>query len=156
MRPLQIGDRPASESSHFGIVFAPLGGTRPHEAAAWDSLAEPLREDAGLYGALDEYGELIGYCCLGEGARPAGLEEDPGLLDVSVVLRPDLRGIGLGALFLRAVCELGRTLHEPEGFRVSAPAADRAAGRVAAALGFVQSGSYATPEAELALFSRLA
>ena len=106
------------------------------------------------YAALGARGEVVGYCCFGDDARVPGLAADEGILDVGGGLRPDLTGIGLGAGFLRAVCELGRELYEPRGYRVVVAAFNRRAQRVAAALGFEQTGFHSTGERDFMLLTR--
>lgn len=99
-----------------------------------------LRPEYEYYAAYAEDGGLVGFCCFGEDARVAGLEEEPGTLDVGAGLRPDLTGIGLGGPFLREACLFGGRLHEPLRFRVTVATFNRRAQLVAAALGFEQSG----------------
>ncbi len=59
--------------------------------------------------ALDESGQLVGFCCFGASARvPAREAADcyrQPALDVGLGLRPDLTGRGLGACFLAAVLQ---------------------------------------------------
>ena len=116
-----------------------------------DNLLDPAYE---YFAALDEHGELVGFCCFGEDARVAGLEEMPGVLDVGGGLRPDLTGVGLGGPFLREVCRFGGELHRPERFRLTVAAFNRRAQLVAAALGFERSWSHETPEREYVLMTR--
>ena len=107
------------------------------------------------FGATDEEGQLVGYCCFGEDARVSGLEEEPGVLDVGAGLRPDLTGIGLGGPFLREVCRLGKDLHNPIRIRVAIASFNRRAQLVASALGFEQEGAHETPEREYVLMGRM-
>jgi len=108
------------------------------------------------FAALSEDGELVGFCCFGEDARVAGLEEEPGVLDVGVGLRPDLTGIGLGGPFLREACRFGGDLHRPLRFRVTVAAFNRRAQMVASALGFEREGMQETDEREFVVMGRVA
>ena len=114
-----------------------------------------LRPEYEYYAALAD-GELVGYCCFGADARVAGLDEEPGVLDVGAALRPDLTGIGLGGPFLREVCRLGGDVHDPIRFRVVIAAFNRRAQMVAAALGFEREGAHETDEREYVLMTRAA
>lgn len=73
----------------------------PGPWAVYDSLEAP-RPDEGYWAVCDAAGRLVGFCCLGDAARPAGLDAAPGTLDVAIGIRPQIAGQGWGA-------ELGRT-----------------------------------------------
>lgn len=56
----------------------------------------------GYWAVVEDEGtteRLVGFVCLGEDARVAGLSEVDGTLDVGVGMRPDLVGQGRGAAF---------------------------------------------------------
>ena len=108
------------------------------------------------YAAFGDDDELVGYCCFGEDARVPGLEEEAGVLDVGVGLRPDLTGIGLGGPFLREVCRFGGELREPVRFRVAIADFNRRAQLVASALGFEREGLHQTEERKFVLMGRMA
>ncbi|HYH50710.1 MAG TPA: GNAT family N-acetyltransferase [Acidimicrobiia bacterium] len=72
----------------------------PGPWAVYDSPEAP-RPDEGYWAVCDAAGRLIGFCCLGDAARPVGLDACPGTLDVAIGIRPELAGHGWGA-------ELGR------------------------------------------------
>jgi [ribosomal protein S18]-alanine N-acetyltransferase len=72
----------------------------PGPWAVYDSLQTP-RPDEGYWAVCDAADRLVGFCCLGDAARPAGLDPTPGVLDVAIGLRPELTGQGWGG-------ELGR------------------------------------------------
>jgi RimJ/RimL family protein N-acetyltransferase len=121
-----------------------IAGWRYDEPYSLYDAADPnqlLRSDYEYYAATAEEGELVGFCCFGADARVAGLEEEPGVLDVGGGLRPDLTGIGLGGPFLREVCAFGRRLHEPQRFRVAIAEFNERAQMVASALGFERADS---------------
>ncbi len=134
-----------------------IAGWRYDEPYSVYSADEPERlfnSEYEYYAALGDEGELVGYCCFGEDARVAGLEEEPGVLDVGGGLRPDLTGVGLGGPFLREVCRFGGELHDPTRFRVTMAAFNRRAQLVASALGFERAGIHETPEREYLLMTR--
>ena len=115
---------------------------------------ELLRSDYEYYAATAEEGELVGFCCFGADARVAGLEGEPGTLDVGGGLRPDLTGIGLGGPFLREVCAFGGRLHEPLRFRVVIAEFNERAQMVASALGFERSDSLTVDGRPFVVMSR--
>ncbi|HEX9416859.1 MAG TPA: GNAT family N-acetyltransferase [Gaiellaceae bacterium] len=126
----------------------------PYSVYNADDPERLLSSEYEYYAAVGDEGELVGYCCFGEDARVAGLEEEPGVLDVGGGLRPDLAGVGLGGPFLREVCRFGTELHDPTRFRVTVAAFNRRAQLVASALGFERTGVHETPEREYVLMTR--
>lgn len=126
----------------------------PYSVYNADDAARLLSPDYEYYAAVGDEGELVGYCCFGEDARVAGLDEKPGMLDVGGGLRPDLTGVGLGGPFLREVCRFGGELHDPTHFRVTVAGFNRRAQLVASALGFARAGVHGTPEREYVLMTR--
>jgi len=72
----------------------------PGPWAVYDALEAP-QPDEGYWAVCDAAGTLTGFCCLGDAARPVGLDPAPGALDVAIGINPELAGRGLGA-------ELGR------------------------------------------------
>ena len=136
-----------------------IAGWRYEEPYALYDVRDPddlLRSEYEYYAVLSEEGELVGYCCFGEDARVAGLDEEPGVLDVGGGLRPDLTGIGLGGPFLRAVCRFGIDLHAPVRLRLAVADFNRRAQLVAAALGFERDAAHATEERAYVLMTRAA
>lgn len=150
-----------------GFAFRELTRADAHDIAGWeydepysvynsDDAERLLSSEYEYYAAVADEGELVGYCCFGEDARVAGLEEEPGTLDVGGGLRPDLTDLGLGGPFLREVCRFGGELHHPARFRVTVAAFNRRAQLVASALGFERVGVHGTPEREFVLMMRQA
>lgn len=70
----------------------------------YDALEAP-QADEGYWAVCDSAGRLVGFCCLGAAARPAGLEAAPGKLDVAIGMKPELTGQGLGTELGRAAVE---------------------------------------------------
>jgi ribosomal-protein-alanine N-acetyltransferase len=64
-------------------------------------------------------GELIGYFCVGDEARVAGLDEQSGVADVGVAMRPDLRARGDTEAFGTAVLTHARQLTGSDRFRAT-------------------------------------
>jgi RimJ/RimL family protein N-acetyltransferase len=128
----------------------------PYSLYDIDDPARLLSAEYEYYAAFGDDGELVGYCCFGEDARVPGLEEEAGVLDVGVGLRPDLTGIGLGGPFLREVCRFGGDLHEPVRFRVAIADFNRRAQLVASALAFEREGLHETEERKFVLMGRMA
>ena len=67
----------------------------PGAWAVYDALETP-QPDQGYWAVCDTDDRLVGFCCLGDAARPAGLDAAPGVLDVAIGIRPELTGHGLG------------------------------------------------------------
>lgn len=67
----------------------------PGPWAVYDALETP-RPDEGYWAVCDDTDRLVGFCCLGDAARPVGLDPDRGALDVAIGVRPELTGRGLG------------------------------------------------------------
>src|SRR5688572_16931390 len=68
----------------------------PGPWAVYDALEAP-RPDESYWAVCDADDRLVGFCCLGDCARPVGLEADPAFLDVAIGVRPELTGHGLGS-----------------------------------------------------------
>jgi ribosomal-protein-alanine N-acetyltransferase len=64
-------------------------------------------------------GELTGYFCVGEEARVAGLAAQPGVVDLGVAMRPDLRARGDTAAFGATVLTQARSLTGSDRFRAT-------------------------------------
>lgn len=100
-----------------------------------DAIAEPP-PDEGYWAVVDANDELVGYCCLGDAARPAGLAESAGHLDVAIGLRPDLTGRGWSEELGRVAVDYARSVRNGRGLR-TAVAEDNAPGlRAARTAGF--------------------
>lgn len=116
----------------------------PGPWAVHDALEAP-RDDEGYWAVEDARGELVGYACFGQAARPPGLPAAPGMLDVVLGLRPDLIGRGLSPEFARAVVARAREVAADRGLR-TVVAIDNIPGRRAAeAAGFKVTGAYEVP-----------
>ena len=110
--------------------------SRPGPWALHDEAAEPP-PDEGYWAVVNEADDLVGYCCLGDAARPVGLAAAPDRLDVAIGLRPDLTGRGLSDELGRVAVDYARSVSAGRGLRC-AVAADNAVGlHAASGVGFV-------------------
>jgi ribosomal-protein-alanine N-acetyltransferase len=146
-----------------GFTFRELTRADADEIAGWRyrepySLYDGRDPDRLLeytyFAGLDEDGVVVGFCCFGEDARVPGLEEEEGVLDVGVGLRPDLTGIGLGGPFLREACRFGGELYSPTRLRVVVAGFNRRAQMVAHALGFEAERTLRNDENEFVVMTR--
>lgn len=72
-----------------------------------DSLVAP-QPDEGYWAVRDDVGQLVGYCCFCEKARPLGLPAKAGTLDVALGIDPGRSGHGVSRTFATAVVDRGR------------------------------------------------
>jgi RimJ/RimL family protein N-acetyltransferase len=106
-----------------------------------DAVGDPP-PDEGYWAVTDESDDLVGYCCLGDAARPAGLSAAVGRLDVAIGLRPELTGRGLSEELGRVAVDYARSVSGGRGLR-TVVAADNAAGlRAAYCVGFVEAAQH--------------
>ncbi|MBV8084158.1 MAG: N-acetyltransferase [Chloroflexi bacterium] len=96
-----------------------------------------LDRERAYYSVVNSEGDLVGFCCFGPEARVDGGEYGTSGLDVAAALRPDLTGFGRGARFAATILTFARGLFGPIVFRVTVPARDARALRVAQQAGFV-------------------
>jgi RimJ/RimL family protein N-acetyltransferase len=119
--------------------------SRPGPWALHDEAGEP-QPDEGYWAVVDEADDLVGYCCLGDAARPAGLAAAPGRLDVAIGLRPDLTGRRLSDELGRVAVDYAGSVSAGRGLRCSV-AEDNAIGvRAAHSAGFVEAGRHQLAE----------
>jgi RimJ/RimL family protein N-acetyltransferase len=97
----------------------------------------PVFLDPGnaYHGLYDKAGSLVAFCCFGPEARVLGGDYSTPALDIGLGVRPDLTGQGHGAVYARAVLDLGAT-RSPRAFRVTVAEFNRRARRVWEELGF--------------------
>jgi [ribosomal protein S18]-alanine N-acetyltransferase len=88
----QLGVRPLTIEDGMDIAM----WRYPGPWAVYDALEAP-RPDESYWAVCDADDRLVGFCCLGDCARPVGLEADPAFLDVAIGVRPELTGHGLGS-----------------------------------------------------------
>ena len=68
--------------------------------------------------AVTEAGQLLGYCCFGTPARVAGVEAEPGMVDVGYGMAPDFMGRGHGHRFVAAILDFALERYHPKRFRL--------------------------------------
>lgn len=120
------------------------------DAASIASLLEPRY----LYHSVhDEGGGLAGYFCFGEDARVKtgrrlGVYERERALDVGLVMRPDLAGLGLGTEFVLTGLQFAKGAYSPPAFRLTVAASNQRAVRVYQRVGFetVEAFGARTPD----------
>lgn len=111
----------------------------PGPWAVQDAL-EPPRPDEGYRAVRDARDALIGYCCLGEAARPPGLDASAKLLDVALGLAPQLTGRRLSRDFATTVVQHARSVAEDRRLRCSVASWNAVGKRTAQAVGFHSVG----------------
>lgn len=111
-----------------------------------------LNSDLRYHQVLDQYGELVGFCCFGEDARVPGGEYDrgePGVIDIGVGLKPELTGKGLGKDFVEAVLDFAQVTHQPEIYRVTVAEFNQRSLNTFLGLGFCVSSCFTRELADL-------
>jgi [ribosomal protein S18]-alanine N-acetyltransferase len=144
------------------IVFLPLSMDDAQAIASWRYLEEysvydisPEKAQSSIQYMLDplsgyfaayRLGELIGLCSIGiDGQVPNGVYDDSAI-DIGAGMRPDLTGKHQGANFLRAVVTFVQSRKGSAVLRATIASWNTRALRAAAAVGFVEHGSFVTPD----------
>lgn len=104
--------------------------------------SHPLDPAEGYWAVVDGGDEVVGFACYGVEARVPGLDEEPGVLDVGVGLRPDLTGQGLGRDFAAAVLAHGARVSGASRLRAVVQDWNARARRLLASLGFRETGTH--------------
>jgi len=103
--------------------------------------ADPLLSaEAGYQAVVDDAGALVGFVCAGQEARVPGLEEQDGIVDVGVGMRPDLVGRGLGGAFGAVVLGHVRDTCGDRPLRAAVQSWNQRSLRLARRLGFRVTG----------------
>ncbi|HLF40492.1 MAG TPA: GNAT family protein [Acidimicrobiia bacterium] len=113
----------------------------PGPWAVYDALEEP-RADEGYWAVCDAGGRLVGFCCLGDCARPAGMEPALGTLDIAVGLKPELTGRGLGAQLGRVAVDYATSVADGRRLRCAVRDWNQRAVDAARAAGFTPVGEH--------------
>jgi ribosomal-protein-alanine N-acetyltransferase len=98
--------------------------------------------------------ELIGYCCVGPGARVPGVDEEPGTVDVGYGMRPDLMGRGLGRELVGTILDFVVRERDPERLRLLILTWNERSRKVAEALGFERDGIVPSVEGDFYVMAR--
>lgn len=85
---------------------------------------------------------LVGFYCTGVEARVPGLDEEPGVLDLGVGMRPDLVGAGNGPTFAAAVIRHLRTHTNATSVRAVVQSWNERSIRLSRGLGLEPVGSH--------------
>jgi RimJ/RimL family protein N-acetyltransferase len=117
----------------------------PGAWAVYDALEAP-RADEGYWAVSDAGDHLVGFCCLGDAARPVGLEYEPGTLDVAIGMRPELTGQGLGPELARVAVDYARGVSDGRRLRCAVPQWNERGLEAARAAGFEPVGEHAMGE----------
>ncbi|MDQ3944008.1 MAG: GNAT family N-acetyltransferase [Actinomycetota bacterium] len=113
----------------------------PGPWAVYDALEAP-RPDEGYWAVCDADDRLVGFCCLGDCARPVGLETDPAFLDVAIGVRPELTGHGLGSEVGRVAVSYARQVSDGRRLRCAVRDWNHAGLEAAHHAGFAEAGSH--------------
>lgn len=106
-------------------------------------------DPANAYYALTtEHGDLVAFCCFGDDARVAGgyYEDEDGVLDVGMGVRPDLTGKGQGHLYISVVLDFARKQFNVQVFRATIAAFNMRALRLCHKAGFETVGTFQRPK----------
>jgi RimJ/RimL family protein N-acetyltransferase len=141
LRPVTIEDGMTVASWHY-----------PGPWAVNDNLEAP-GPDEGFWAVESERGELVGYCSFGHHARVPGLDEAPNTLDVSMGVRPDLRGRGLSAPIAEIVLARAQAVADGRRLRCIVAEWNDAGRRVAESSGFVPCGAHEFGATRYVVFS---
>ena len=109
---------------------------------------------AGDTWAVDEGGELVGYCCFGAPARVGDSAEEAGTLDVGYGLAPQLMGGGRGHRFVGAVLEFALERYDPRRLRLHILEWNERSRKVAARHGFDVESTVETQEGPFLVMAR--
>jgi ribosomal-protein-alanine N-acetyltransferase len=117
----------------------------PGAWAVYDALEAP-QADEGYWAVTGSDDQLVGFCCLGDAARPAGLEHEPGTLDVAIGIRPDLTGQGLGSELGKVAVDYAQSVSDGRRLRCALPEWNERGLETARAAGFVPVGEHTIGE----------
>jgi RimJ/RimL family protein N-acetyltransferase len=113
----------------------------PGPWAVYDALEAP-QQDEGYWAVCDGAGKLAGFCCLGDAARPVGLDPAPDALDVAIGINPELAGRGLGAELGRAAVDYALSVSDGRRLRCAVRESNERGLDAARASGFVPAGEH--------------
>ncbi len=102
-----------------------------------------LRPDYHYYRMAEGGDALVAYCCFGPDARVAGRDYSSEALDIGLMVRPDLNGLGRGGQFAAAVLEFAQRVFPERVWRVTIAEFNQRAQRVWQKSGFHQVQTFA-------------
>lgn len=97
---------------------------------------ELQRPDYHYYTLAEGCDPLVAYCCFGLDARVGGGDYSLDALDIGLMVRPDLNGLGRGAEYAGAVLQFARSHFPQHSWRVTIAEFNQRAQRVWNKLGF--------------------
>jgi len=103
---------------------------------------EQISAEKGYTAIVDEEDRFLGYVCIGEEARVAGLTEEPGVLDVGVGLDPLVVGRGHGASILVPLLEVVAASSPATTLRALVQSWNERSLRLCSRLGFREAGRH--------------
>jgi RimJ/RimL family protein N-acetyltransferase len=124
----------------------------PGRYATYD-VAEAVDAARGFM-AVEDGGELVGFCCFGAEARVPGVVAVEGTADVGYGLRPDLMGGGHGRAFVGAILEHAEQKFPGSRLRLVVLSWNERSRRVAEALGFEVERTVSSREGEYLVMTR--
>jgi len=104
--------------------------------------------------AVEDDGQVVGYCCFGTPARVEGAGEDPRVLDVGYGMAPDRLGGGNGHRFVAAILAFAVERYEPERLRLYVLDWNERSLRVAARHGFERVAELTNDEGRFLVLER--
>jgi ribosomal-protein-alanine N-acetyltransferase len=123
----------------------------PGRYSTYDVGETPVREPVW---AVTRGEELVGYCCIGPGARVPGIDEEEGTIDVGYGMRPDLMGEGYGRAFVGAILEFVVGEFAPQRLRLLILSWNERSRNVAEALGFEHERTAPSVEGDFLVMTR--
>ncbi len=101
---------------------------------------QSLIDNLSSYSSVLVDGVLVGFCCVGEEARVAGMAAEPGIVDFGIGLDPAMVGQGHGTVFGEAVLHHLRQQHPDAQLRAVVQAWNERSLRLTRRLGFADAG----------------
>lgn len=110
----------------------------------WSVYDAAETETDGYWVVVDAQDDsLVGFYCTGVEARVPGLDEEPGVLDLGVGMRPDLVGAGNGSAFVTAVTRHCRANSDANVVRAVVQSWNERSIRLSRSVGLEPVGSHA-------------
>lgn len=106
-----------------------------------ESAQSLINEISGYYSIVFD-DNLIGFCCIGDAARVAGMTEEPATLDLGVGMDPKHVGRGHGAAFGEAVLRFLSQTHPTKALRAVVQSWNERSLQLTRRLGFEDAGEF--------------
>ena len=145
--------------NNMHISFSPADEKSAREFLAWryeppydiyncppEQVEEAVRYNSDLvnnvYAMFNPHEELVGYCSYGADACVRGGDYSEDMLDIGLMLKPELTGQGRGTDFAREVISNGEKNYAPQKLRVTIAAFNHRAIRMWEKIGFRQTQTF--------------